>query len=84
MVNILVWILFGALAGWIISLLVSTGSIEKSVRFITIGAAGALAGGLLTKLLNNESLATFNASAIIIAVISSLILLGAIRKLLNT
>lgn len=79
-INILVWILFGALAGWIISLLVSTNSVEKSVRYIVIGIVGALAGGILTKIFNNESIAMFNSSAVFIAVLSSLVLLGAVRK----
>lgn len=81
MVSILVWIIFGALAGWIISLLVSVGSMEKTLHFIAIGIAGAIAGGIISKLFSSESLETFNPSGVIIAVLSSLILLAAIRKL---
>lgn len=80
MVNILVWILFGALAGWIISLLVTTDNVEQSMRFIVVGAFGSLLGGLLTKLFNNEGLTIFNPSAVVIAVIFALVLLGAVRK----
>lgn len=81
MINILILILFGALSGWIISLLISTNNTETTVRFIIIGIFGALLGGLLTNALKGEPLTRFNDLGILIAVIFSLILIGAMRKL---
>ncbi len=80
MINLLVWTMFGALAGWIISLLYGTGDIENSKHCIYIGIVGALIGGVCVQYLKGEPFARFNDFAVIFSVVGALILATAHQK----
>ena len=78
MINIIVWILFGALAGWITSLL--TQNEGSLTRDISIGILGALMGGLIVRALGGVGVNDLNMSGLFVSVMGAIILLLGARS----
>lgn len=81
--SIIGWIIIGALAGWIASML--TGNSEKmgAGANILVGIIGGFIGGAVMNLLGGAGITGFNIWSLIVAVIGSVILLwivNAIKK----
>lgn len=75
--GILSWIIFGALAGWVASLLTGNNARMGCLLNIVVGVAGALIGGLLMELLGSEPFRiVWNWKSFIVAVIGAVILLA--------
>lgn len=73
--NIITWILFGALAGWIASKIVNTDAEQGAVGNIIVGIVGAFIGGYLMQLIGESGVTGFNIRSFIVAVIGSVVLL---------
>jgi len=56
MTNILIWILFGAIVGWIASILMGRRNRMGCIGNIIIGILGAVLGGFIMKLIGQESI----------------------------
>ncbi|RTK95043.1 GlsB/YeaQ/YmgE family stress response membrane protein [Candidatus Saccharibacteria bacterium] len=74
--GILAWIIFGALAGWIASLLMNTNEEQGAFMNIVVGIVGAMIGGFGARLLGANGVTGFNLSSLFIAIIGSVVLLG--------
>lgn len=79
LMSIVLWALFGALAGWIASLVMGTDREQGGMANIIIGILGAIIGGLLVRMLGGSGVTGFNLSSLFIAVIGAIILLGVVR-----
>jgi uncharacterized membrane protein YeaQ/YmgE (transglycosylase-associated protein family) len=80
--SIIGWIVLGALAGWIASMIMGTNEKQGCIADIIVGIVGAIIGGFLWSLIRGGDWQTgFNLPSIIIAVIGACILL-AIKKAL--
>jgi uncharacterized membrane protein YeaQ/YmgE (transglycosylase-associated protein family) len=78
-VNIIAWIVFGALAGWVASMIMGTNRRQGCIFDIIIGVVGAFVGGLLYELLTGRTISfSFNLSSFIVAVIGAIILLAVV------
>jgi uncharacterized membrane protein YeaQ/YmgE (transglycosylase-associated protein family) len=55
MVNVIVWLLFGGLVGWLASLVMRTDKEQGILRNIIVGITGAVLGGFLLTLLGFDS-----------------------------
>lgn len=75
--NILLWIVFGALAGWIASLLV--GKNQGLLTNIVVGVIGALLGGWLFDQFGGQGVTGFNLSSLLVAVVGAVVLLVIVR-----
>ncbi len=53
--GLLSWVLFGALAGWVASIITRTNAQQGSLMNVVIGVAGAFVGGLISELLFNDA-----------------------------
>lgn len=74
--GIIMWIIFGALAGWVASMLLKTNDQQGAIGNIIVGILGALLGGFLAGLLfDSPGVTGFNLTSFIIAVIGAVILL---------
>lgn len=81
--NILLWIVFGALAGWIATLISSTARSQGFLGNFLIGIIGAFLGGLVFSFFGGEGVTGFNFYSLLVAVVGSIITLwiyNAIRK----
>jgi uncharacterized membrane protein YeaQ/YmgE (transglycosylase-associated protein family) len=76
-VGILAWIIIGALAGWIASML--TGNQERmgAGANIAVGIVGGFLGGFVMNLLGGTGVTGFNLWSLLVAIIGSVILLWA-------
>lgn len=77
--NIILWILFGALAGWIASLIMRTNAEEGAMANIVTGIVGALIGGWLARSVFGLAVSTFSLAGLVVAVVGAIILVAILR-----
>lgn len=74
MINILVWIIVGGIAGWLAGLVVQ-GTGLGVIGDIIVGIVGALIGGFIVSLLGANGFSGFNIWSLIVAFIGAVVLL---------
>lgn len=79
--NLLLWIIFGALAGWLASIIMHTDYRQGAMGNIILGIIGALAGGFLMQLLGGTGITGFNLYSLFVAVIGSVLVIYLIKVL---
>jgi uncharacterized membrane protein YeaQ/YmgE (transglycosylase-associated protein family) len=79
--NILLWIIFGALAGWIASKIMNTDAEQGALANVIVGIVGAIIGGWLARTVTGNDVTGFNLTSLIIAIIGSVVLLAVLRAL---
>lgn len=77
--NILLWIILGALAGWIASLIVKTNDQQGILMDIVVGIVGAFIGGFVFNLFGAQGVTGFNIYSILVAIIGAIILLAIVK-----
>lgn len=73
--NIIVWVIFGALAGWIASMIAGTNKKQGLLGNIVVGILGAFLGGMLVEMLGGAGITGFNVWSLLVAVGGAVILL---------
>lgn len=74
--GILAWVVFGALAGWVASILVGNNARQGCLMNIVVGVIGAFIGGFLVKLITGRGFDfEFTIESFIVAVIGAVLLL---------
>lgn len=80
--NILLWIIFGALVGWIASLIMGSDEQQGVVLNVVVGVVGAFLGGTLMNLFGVSADVTgFNLSSFVVALVGAIILIAVVRAL---
>jgi uncharacterized membrane protein YeaQ/YmgE (transglycosylase-associated protein family) len=78
--NIIVWLIFGGLAGWIASMIAGTNEQQGWMVNIFVGIIGAFIGGLLYQFLAGRAMDfTFSIGSFVVAVIGAIVLLFILR-----
>ena len=77
--NIIVWIIFGALVGWIASMIMRTNGEQGALANIIVGIIGAFLGGALSRALGGPGVSGFNLTSLIVAILGAVILLFFVR-----
>jgi uncharacterized membrane protein YeaQ/YmgE (transglycosylase-associated protein family) len=75
----LAWIIVGALAGWLASIVMRTNARQGLLMDIIVGIVGALIGGWVFSLLGISGVTGFNIWSLFVAFIGAVILLGLLR-----
>ena len=82
--GILSWIVFGALAGWLASIIAGNNQRQGCLMNIVVGIVGAFLGGFLLNLITGAGLSMdFDLTSLIVAVVGAVLLLvitGAARR----
>lgn len=73
--GILLWIIFGALVGWVASLIMRTDDEMGAVSNIVVGIIGAFIGGALSSMLGGPEVTGFNLTSILVATLGAIILI---------
>ena len=73
--NILVWIIFGALAGWIASMIMNKNKQMGAIANIVVGVVGAFIGGYIMVFFGADGITGFNLQSLIVAVVGAVVLL---------
>ena len=73
--GILLWIIFGALAGWIASIIMKTDASQGTVKDIVMGIIGAIVGGFLMDLGGQSGVTGFNLYSLGVAIAGAVIVI---------
>ena len=79
--EIILWIIFGALVGWIASMIMKTNEEQGGLANIAIGIAGAVIGGFIARQFGSEGVTGFNLNSFFIALLGSVLLIGVFKLL---
>lgn len=74
--NILLWIVLGALAGWIASMVMGTDAQQGAVLNIVLGIVGAFIGGLLMSFFGASGVSGFNLYSLLVATLGAIVVIG--------
>lgn len=75
--GMLSWIIFGALAGWVASIIMGRNERQGCITNIVIGVVGAFVGGFAVELITGQGVNfTWNMNSFIVAVIGAVALLA--------
>jgi uncharacterized membrane protein YeaQ/YmgE (transglycosylase-associated protein family) len=77
--GIILWIIFGALAGWIASMIMGTNDKQGAFLNIVIGIVGAFLGGWLMSLIGKSGVAGFNLRSFLVALAGAVVLIFIVK-----
>jgi uncharacterized membrane protein YeaQ/YmgE (transglycosylase-associated protein family) len=77
--TIITWLILGALAGWIASMLTGTNERINGWMNVVIGVIGAVIGGLALQLMGVSVSAGFSLGSLLTAILGAVILLSLVR-----
>lgn len=77
--GILLWIVFGALVGWIASAIMGTG--YGVLMDIVIGIVGAVVGGWLMSVFGSGGVSGFNLYSFVVALVGAVVLIAIVKAL---
>jgi uncharacterized membrane protein YeaQ/YmgE (transglycosylase-associated protein family) len=80
--GIILWIIFGALAGWIASMIMGGG--DGLLMDIVIGIVGAILGGWIMSLFGQGGVSGFNIYSFLVAIFGAIVLLVIVKALRRT
>ena len=73
--TVIAWVLFGALAGWIASMIMKRNAQMGMVANIVVGIVGAFIGGFLLNLSGVAGMTGFNLYSLLVAIFGAVVLL---------
>ena len=79
--GVLAWIIFGALAGWIASLIIGSDNEQGAAANIIIGIIGAFIGGFVAQMLGGSGVTGFNVGSLLVAILGSVNLIALIHTI---
>lgn len=74
--EVLVWVVLGALAGWVASMIMKTDAEQGALMNIVLGIIGAFVGGFVMNLFGATGVTGFNLYSILVAVLGAVIVIG--------
>jgi uncharacterized membrane protein YeaQ/YmgE (transglycosylase-associated protein family) len=77
----LAWLIVGAIAGWLASMVMKTNRQQGLLMDIIVGIVGAFIGGLLFNLIGAPGATGFNIWSVFVAFVGAVILLALLRAL---
>jgi uncharacterized membrane protein YeaQ/YmgE (transglycosylase-associated protein family) len=73
--NWIVWIIFGALAGWIASIITGKNRKMGAIANIVVGIVGAFLGGFIMNFFGEEGVTGFNFYSFFVAILGAVVLI---------
>lgn len=77
--DIVIWIVLGALAGWIASIITGNDARQGWLGNIVVGIIGAFIGGMVLRLFGSQGVTGFNVPSLLTAILGAVILLALVR-----
>jgi uncharacterized membrane protein YeaQ/YmgE (transglycosylase-associated protein family) len=74
--GILSWIIFGAIAGWIASIIMGRNNKQGCLMNIVVGVVGAAIGGWIMSIFGHSGVTGFNLMSFLVAILGAIVLLG--------
>lgn len=79
--NIILWALLGAVAGWLASIVAKTNDTQGTLGDIVLGVLGAVAGGWIMNALGEPGVTGFNLYSLLVAAGGALVLIFVSRAI---
>ena len=79
--GIILWIIFGALVGWIASLIMKTDGEQGAVLNIVVGIVGAVIGGWIMSVVGESGISGFNLYSLLVALLGAVVLIAVVKAL---
>ncbi len=79
--GIILWIIFGALVGWVASLIMKTDAEQGAVLNIVVGIVGAVIGGWFMNALGEGGVGGFNLYSFLVALLGAVVLIAIAKAL---
>ena len=78
MINLILWLLFGALIGWLASMVMRTDAQQGAILNIVVGIVGAMIGGFLfgAGTINSNA---FDLTSLLVSFVGAVILLAVVN-----
>jgi len=80
LLNILFWIVLGALAGWIASMIMKRNAQMGAIANIVVGIVGAIVGGFLMNLIGAPGVTGLNIYSLLVAILGAVVLLFIVQQ----
>jgi len=81
--GLVLWIIFGAIAGWVASIIMGRNAQMGALANIVVGIVGALIGGWIMSFFGGQGVTQFNLSSLLVAILGAVVLLfvvGLVRR----
>jgi uncharacterized membrane protein YeaQ/YmgE (transglycosylase-associated protein family) len=75
--GIIIWIVFGALVGWVASVVMGSGG--GLLRDIIVGIVGAVIGGWIMSIVGKSGVGGFNMYSFLVALLGACVLIAIVR-----
>jgi len=82
--DIILWIVFGALVGWVASLIMKTDGEQGALLNIVVGIVGAVVGGWVMNFFGESDVTGFNLYSFLVALLGAVILIAIVKALRRT
>ena len=79
MINIILWIIFGGLVGWIASLLMKTDAQQGILLNVVVGIVGAVIGGGIMNLIGGVIVTGFNLYSFVVSLLGAIVFLWVLK-----
>ncbi len=77
--GIILWIVFGALVGWIASMIMKTDAQQGPLLNIVVGIVGAVIGGWIMNMLGYGGTSGFNLYSFVVALLGAIVLIAIVK-----
>jgi uncharacterized membrane protein YeaQ/YmgE (transglycosylase-associated protein family) len=79
--GVILWIVFGALVGWIASMIMKTDAQQGALLNIVVGIVGAVLGGWIMSFFGQTGVSGFNIYSFVVALIGACVLIAIVRAI---
>lgn len=79
--GIILWVIFGALVGWVASLIMKTDAQQGAFLNIVVGIVGAVIGGWIMSVAGESGVGGFNLYSFLVALVGACALIAIVRAL---
>ena len=77
--GIILWIVFGALVGWIASIIMKTNAEQGALLNIIVGIVGAVIGGWVMNSFGESGVGGFNIYSFLVALLGACVLIAIVK-----
>lgn len=79
--GIILWIIFGALVGWVASLIMKTDAEQGTLLNIVVGVVGSVIGGWLMGVMGKSGVGGFTPYSFLVALLGACVLIAIVKAL---
>ena len=77
--GIILWIIFGAIVGWITSMIMKTNAQQGFIVDVIVGIVGAVLGGWIMSFFGKTGVTGFNLYSFLVAIVGAVVLTAIVK-----